>query len=291
MPNLNLPRFRPPPPVGGWDRGCVLLHDEPIVVPSIETPARQCPALLTQLLQARTAEERRRHMWSVLHSMGFDWLGYGQMRQVGQRPVPLAFCTAYADAKWVDQYFRQRHHTIDPRLHRAMQSCLPDVWTIDELADRQPPGAEPAHLMRFIDGLHRSGARSGVMMMLPDAGRGEWHVVSLLSRTPNAEWIDESLLGRVLTLALCLHELYTRHARWPEDTPEAGIEPGDLSTLQREILACVARGMPDKVIASQLNLSPHNVDYHLRRLRKRFGVRNRVQLTQAALTQQASNAA
>jgi DNA-binding CsgD family transcriptional regulator len=41
--------------------------------------------------------------------------------------------------------------------------------------------------------------------------------------------------------------------------------------------------MPDKLIASQLNLTLHNVDYHLRRLRKRFGVHNRVQLTQAAM--------
>jgi DNA-binding CsgD family transcriptional regulator len=43
--------------------------------------------------------------------------------------------------------------------------------------------------------------------------------------------------------------------------------------------------MRDKEIASQLDIPVHNVDYHLRRLRGVFGVRNRVQLIEAALEQ------
>jgi DNA-binding CsgD family transcriptional regulator len=50
----------------------------------------------------------------------------------------------------------------------------------------------------------------------------------------------------------------------------------------------VARGMGDKEISAALQMSQHNVDYHLRQLRKRFGVRNRMQLVQAALTTQAA---
>ena len=52
--------------------------------------------------------------------------------------------------------------------------------------------------------------------------------------------------------------------------------------MQREILRGLALGQSDKEIAYRLNLSAHTVDYHMRRLRQRFAVRNRVQLAHAA---------
>jgi len=58
-----------------------------------------------------------------------------------------------------------------------------------------------------------------------------------------------------------------------------------ISQTQKRVLECLARGMRDKEIASQLDIPVHNVDYHLRRLRGVFGVRNRVQLIEAALEQ------
>jgi DNA-binding NarL/FixJ family response regulator len=40
--------------------------------------------------------------------------------------------------------------------------------------------------------------------------------------------------------------------------------------------------LSDKAIAEQLNMSPHNVDYHLRQLKKKYGAQNRVQLAYMA---------
>ncbi|HEY4295486.1 MAG TPA: LuxR C-terminal-related transcriptional regulator, partial [Paraburkholderia sp.] len=48
------------------------------------------------------------------------------------------------------------------------------------------------------------------------------------------------------------------------------------------VLKAVVQGQRDKEIAYFLGLSPHNVDYHLRRLRQLFNVRNRVQLINVA---------
>jgi DNA-binding NarL/FixJ family response regulator len=42
--------------------------------------------------------------------------------------------------------------------------------------------------------------------------------------------------------------------------------------------------LSNKEIARNLLMSPYNVDYHLKCLRKRFSVRNRVELTRAAMT-------
>ena len=37
-----------------------------------------------------------------------------------------------------------------------------------------------------------------------------------------------------------------------------------------------------RYVAHERQLSPHTVDYHMRQLRRRFAVRNRVQLVNAA---------
>jgi len=57
-----------------------------------------------------------------------------------------------------------------------------------------------------------------------------------------------------------------------------------LSPVQRDILQCLAGGLSNKEIARRLFLSSYNVDYHLKCLRKRFSVHNRVQLISAATT-------
>jgi len=105
--------------------------------------------------------------------------------------------------------------------------------------------------------------------------------VSLISRRATMAAPDDAVLGQVLMLALCLEAF---HAALPDrpadDEPDIGVA---LSPMQSQILDLLSRGMGDKQIAARLDMSRHNVDYHLRRLRKRFGARNRVQLMQAAL--------
>ena len=48
-------------------------------------------------------------------------------------------------------------------------------------------------------------------------------------------------------------------------------EPVSLSVREREILACVARGLSDREIAGQLVLSPHTVHRHVANIRRKLG--------------------
>jgi DNA-binding CsgD family transcriptional regulator len=260
----------------------VMLHEEPTSagLPPGSVPAQ--PSLLASLLAAESITERRRAVSTLVHSLGFEWLGYGRLIQLGTHAVPLSFCTTYADRRWAERYFGEGYHEEDPRLSVALRSSLPAVWCIDQLAAQAAGSVAESRLRRFVAELAETGMRSGVLFALPAASGPERHFISLLSRTPGAAWMGDGLLGQVLTLSLCLHEFYTRYAGAPQAAEAPAAQQPKLTPIQRDILVCVSLGMGDKEIAARLNLTLHNVDYHMRQLRRRFAVRNRVQLMQAA---------
>lgn len=259
----------------------VLLHEEPVFAGPTRGELPTQPSLLLALIAAECPAERQKTVTSLVHALGFEWLGYGRFAKRGESGSPLSFCTTYANTPWAERYFGARHDDVDPRLQRALQSCLPVVWTLDQLV-AQAAESNDCRLHRFVAELGETGMRSGVILALPGATYTDRHIVSLLSYAPGSGWMGDGLLGQVLTLALCLHEFYTRYAPLPGLEGEKTPDPiAGLTAMQRDIVACVSQGLGDKAIASKLGVGLHNVDYHLRQLRKRFGVRNRVQLMQA----------
>ena len=63
-----------------------------------------------------------------------------------------------------------------------------------------------------------------------------------------------------------------RQALAPQQPPSGPRpEPGLLTSREREILACVARGLGDREIAEQLVLSPHTVHRHVANIRRKLG--------------------
>jgi len=259
----------------------VLLHGEPEPTGASPAGLPAQPSLLAALLAAESAIDRQRTVTTLLHALGFEWLGYARLAQRGEHRTPVSFCTTYADRRWAERYFDAKYHEIDPRLQLALRSCLPAIWTLDQLAAQAASDAPGSQLRRFVGELGDTGMRSGVILALPAATHSERHFVSLLSRTPGSGWMGDGLIGQVLTLALCLHEFYTRYAALPQPAGNAAPASAQLTAMQREILVCVSQGLGDKAIAAKLGIGLHNVDYHMRQLRKRFAVRNRVQLMQA----------
>ncbi len=234
------------------------------------------PDIVRRLLAQTSPEAREAVVRTLLADAGFDWFGYGTVALRQRGGEPRSFFTTYAHTAWVRRYFGERYHEVDPRHLDAPRSGLPLVWSLDDIASHPGDPRDAVRVGRFLADLEHSGIRSGMFFQLPSpAAPAERVVLSLMSRTGGRAWMDDAVLGQALTFSLCMHEFLSCHVE-----PAAG--PGMLSTLQRNILNCLSRGHSDTEIASNLQLSSHALDYHMRQLRRRFAVHNRVQLVNAA---------
>ena len=237
------------------------------------------PRLIPQLLAATSSAQREALVREMLHEMGFEWFAYGCEVQHGGRSMPRSFLTSYSHPQWTRRYFGERYHEVDPRHSDAPRSGLPLVWELRDLDVQLRTHRLSGRALRFADDLRDCDIRSGVFFQLPSATAANERIsISLSSSKPTRAWIDERVIGQALTLGLCMHELISRHLRPSQDESE------HLSALQHRILQCLRCGQSDKEIAHVLKMSVHTIDYHMRQLRRRFAVRNRVQLINAAMS-------
>ncbi|MET0349167.1 MAG: autoinducer binding domain-containing protein [Rhizobacter sp.] len=234
------------------------------------------PDIVRRLVAQTSPEGREVLVRGLMADVGFDWFGYGTVALRQRGGEPRSFFTTYAHAPWVRRYFGERYHEVDPRHTDAPRSGLPLVWSLDDIAARERDPRDAARSGRFVADLEHSGIRSGMFFQLPSpAAPAERVVLSLMSRTGGRAWMNDAVLGQALTFGLCMHEFLSCHV-----APAGG--PDLLSAVQRNILNCLSRGHSDKEIANRLQLSTHALDYHMRQLRRRFDVHNRVQLVNAA---------
>jgi DNA-binding CsgD family transcriptional regulator/tetratricopeptide (TPR) repeat protein len=85
----------------------------------------------------------------------------------------------------------------------------------------------------------------------------------------------------VARVTMRLNRLGARRAL-PKDTPVTG--PWDtLTDAELRVVRLVAQGLTNREVASQLSLSPHTVDSHLRHTFTKLGVNSRVELTRQVL--------
>lgn len=239
---------------------------------------RPLPALLTKLIDAACGESRRAVIRRRLDQLGFDWLAYGRISSTG--PAALTgLCASFTPPRWVQRYCREEYVEVDRRLADTSSSGLPYIWDLSALA-RPLHHMSESKTVRFTNDMRDAGACSGVCMRLPGRYACEDAFASLSSRRRGCEWIDDGLLGRVLTLAACVHQFHSRYAVASERLDDVGTE---LTPTQVDVMRCLMRGLSDKAIACELKLNLHNVDYHLRQLRRRFGASNRVKLVQEAM--------
>jgi transcriptional regulator of acetoin/glycerol metabolism len=68
----------------------------------------------------------------------------------------------------------------------------------------------------------------------------------------------------------------------PEDATRPVPEWADLTATQRMVAELVTDGLTNRDVGARLFLSPHTIDFHLRQIYRRLGVRSRVELARVA---------
>lgn len=261
-------------------RQTVLLYEESdLVFPEPRARAFRSHTLAGALERAATAEARGEVIRHALRALGFDWMVYGAVTVERQVLQPRAFLCSYANRTLLQRYFSRRHHEVDPFLQdETHAAALPAVWTVDELRAYRPLRSERGRA--YVDDLASAGVGSGVSFDVPGSTRPQERCVfSLLSSDAQPGWLDDGVLEGAVALAGCLHHRLSRDAMI---RPSLAAPKAALSQRQIEILELLAKGNSDRRIAEQLGLSAYAIDYHMRQLRRHFGVRNRIQLVNAA---------
>ncbi len=278
-PANDVPALAPP---------AVTLYGETDLQPLEAADTETLPHLVRDLAGAHSARQRERVVRDRLDEIGFEWMGYYTVRAQPGGGVDRAYLVTYAQADWVRRYFDERYDEVDPCHAQAPTSALPHLWDIDAVDETVKARTPSPRSRKFLDDLHDSGLCSGLSFQVPsrDGNPAERTVVSFASSVANKRWMGERVLADSLLFGLSFHDWMSQHTTRPcKAAGEAwtcGAAADAMSPLPKAVLACVLRGLTDRQIADQLSVSAHAVDYHLRKLRQRFAVRNRVQLVNAA---------
>lgn len=257
----------------------VFLYDEQYLMPAGQAPDEQCLDLLAALRRARCAIERERTVRAELQAIGADWLEFGKMQWQGERLQPVSLLRTYSPPGWAAAYCSHRLWECDTRLKRASPAGVPCLWTVADVPCEHE-GTAPEQALatqRMFEMLAARGVASGMTICLAAPALNHGVAMHFLSRHADLQWATQPRIAAALLLGVCLHEFISKHTM-PIAVSQLA---AGMSTLQARIADCVQRGFSDKEVARSLALSRHTVDYHLRALRHRFNVRNRVQLARA----------
>lgn len=282
--NHTRPKFRPlrendlQRVVGG-----VALYDEFSLGAPPPGPSAGTPACITELgarlLSCAGPGEMQALLDEEIAEVGFDGLEYSEMAWTGDAFHALDCLDSHAPQGWLETYCRQQLWRVDTRLRMRLVTGVPATWSVQRHMAQEEARPQPRpQALAFLDRLAQAGVGSGMTLVLPAAGPGRATVMHWLSRATDIDAAEKRRLSQALVMGLGLHECLS-HLRHPPVAKSALV--GGLTPQQSCIAECLAKGMSDKGIARALSLSTHAVDYHLRVLRSKFKVNNRVQLAKA----------
>lgn len=261
----------------------ILFDERDLSVSPLRSHPKQQPfgsraSIATELSTARTAEERTRIIRSMLHIIGFTCMACLTLQLVNEEILRAFVLNGGMPLDLLNLYFREQYHRIDPRMETVRTSGMPLIWDLSSLADALRGSPDAARARALISALDRYEMRSGMMFGIPVPRTNLHTIVSFSAAQPTRDWIVDSVFGQALTLGLSVHQSASGYTRALAQQSGAF----DLSEMQQRILAGLAAGLSDKEIAQRLHTTPHNVDYHLRLLRKKYNVNNRTQLAYTA---------
>lgn len=184
--------------------------------------------------------------------------------------VRTGLATLFADQ---DGYVVAGSADVTEDLAAAVATYLPDVILWD-------PGFRDASSLE-ADELREAGVP--VVALLPDAALAAeaWHAGAqgLLLRDASPQAIATTIVATRQGLVVVDPLLAETILPLPSQVPWTG----DLTPREAEVLHLMAEGLPNKLIADRLGISPHTVKFHINAILGKLGVHSRTEaVTRAA---------
>ncbi|RQS72652.1 LuxR family transcriptional regulator [Burkholderia sp. Bp8963] len=247
----------------------------------VEQPHAPRLGVADTLAHAQSTAERSRIVTSLLHLTGFSTFAYFALEFAQERVESLYLHEAFTPSTYRGDYVRHRHHDVDPRTLGARACNMPVVWDLQQLRQQHQQQHDdgvcvpPAALDGFLQTMQDDGMCSGIMYSMAVPGTRLHAFMSFTAPRRTREWITQATVEQALSIGLSVHKFAS--PQLIATSRERAVN--GLTPFEQELLLGIAEGASDKEIGRRLDTSAHNVDYHLRKLRKRFGVANRIQLT------------
>jgi PAS domain S-box-containing protein len=101
---------------------------------------------------------------------------------------------------------------------------------------------------------------------------------------PDQEWLEFlDALGSEAALAIDRVALLGHHQQGRREDPiKPKVAAPNLSRMEREILVYLVEGLPNRVIAEKVHLSPNTIKFHVGQMLDKVGVSNRTELARKA---------
>lgn len=230
------------------------------------------------LASAQSDAERNRIVTSLLHLTGFSTFAYFALEFTHERVERLFLHEAFTPSTYRGEYVRRHHFDVDPRTFGSRMCNMPIVWDLRKQhghGELAAPGKTRESLDDFLQTMQEDGMCSGLMYSMAMPGTRLHAFMSFTAPRHSREWITPATVEQALSIGLSVHKFGS-----PKLIAAAREHSANgLTAFEQKLLTGIAEGASDKEIGRWLDTSAHNVDYHLRKLRKRFGVSNRIELT------------
>jgi DNA-binding CsgD family transcriptional regulator len=230
--------------------------------------------IASELIAAATPEARMANIRSMLSMLGFASLQYEAVQHTADGIREHYFLKTYVPQAWSQRYAAKRYWDMDPRVNACLTSPFPFVWDLPYFSKAHLLPSHDPKSREFLQDMAGSGMCSGVAFGFVNPASQQQFMVALNADHASSNWLNSNTIGQALILGLSVHEFISGCL----DKLMLRREPEKVSDIQKKILECLANGFSDKEIARNLNTTFHNVDYHLRHLRKKYGASNRAQL-------------
>jgi DNA-binding CsgD family transcriptional regulator len=168
---------------------------------------------------------------------------------------------------WHQHYIGEGYQDVDNTMHELIQGVVPVAWDLNQqLAEASTPRERQMRTDSIA-----LGAQKGITFPLHGPG-GEFATFLVVQMQDQSCLDDCPHLANALQPALTHYFQALRKQVIIESKDSKAYE---LSAREMQVLKCISSNMPVDKIAATLNITKRTVNFHIQRINKKLGVKNK----------------